>query len=268
VPQRSDSRKAPNDVPQRSDSRKAPNDVPQRSDSHKAPIVVPGDLLGRWRVAVRHPHDAHGPTDDGAGHDATSDAADDAVADLISRWSEPVRRYHTLDHLRFMLAVVDDSAVCATDINAVRLAAWLHDAIYDPADLAPGSNERASADLAKTVLARLSVPAARIDEVARLILLTVDHRVALGDANGALLCDADLAILATDADHYRWYAEAIRAEYAQVPDDAFASGRSAVLAKLLDLDSIYHLAPHRDAWEARARANLSAELAALTAPRR
>jgi len=210
-------------------------------------MTVP--LLTQWRASL--------PSD------VPPAPADAAGAELVARWSEPGRRYHTVDHLVFMLAVIDESADLADDPDAVRLAAWFHDAIYDPTDHEPGRNERRSADLAATMLPPLGVPASRVAEVGRLVLLTADHRVEDGDSNGAVLADADLAILATDPPTYRLYAQLVRAEYAHVPDGAFRAGRSAVLTKLLDLDALFHLAPHRERWEARARANVTAELAAL-----
>jgi predicted metal-dependent HD superfamily phosphohydrolase len=197
--------------------------------------------------------------------DCGSAAAQAAGAELVARWSEPARRYHTVDHLTFILTVLDEAGSFAADIHAVRLAAWFHDAIYDPRNAEPAANERASAELAAAMLPPLAVPPAQVDEVVRLVLLTADHRVGPDDRNGALLADADLAILAVDEEHYRAYADAVRAEYAFVPDDAFVAGRSAVLAKLLALDPLYYLAPHRAAWEARARANLTAELRTLRA---
>jgi predicted metal-dependent HD superfamily phosphohydrolase len=208
-------------------------------------------LIGRWCQAL--------PADCG------SAAAQAAGAELVARWSEPARRYHTVDHLAFMLTVLDEAAEFASDIHAVRLAAWFHDAVYDPHVAEPTANEQASADLAAAMLPPLAVRPAQIDEVVRLVLLTADHRVEPDDRNGALLADADLAILAVDDEHYRAYADAVRAEYAFVPDDAFVAGRSAVLAKLLALDPLYYVEPHRAAWEARARANLAAELSSLRA---
>jgi predicted metal-dependent HD superfamily phosphohydrolase len=208
-------------------------------------------LIDRWCQAL--------PADCG------SAAAQAAGAELVARWSEPARRYHTVDHLTFMLTVLDEAAAFADDIHAVRLATWFHDAVYDPHVAAPTANERASADLAAAMLPPLAVPSAQVDEVVRLVLLTADHRVEPDDRNGALLADADLAILAVDDEHYTAYAVAVRAEYAFVPDDAFAAGRSAVLAKLLALDPLYYLAPHREAWQARARANVTAELTTLRA---
>ncbi len=72
-------------------------------------------------------------------------------------------------------------------------------------------------------------------EVARLVRLTVTHDPDGGDLNGETLCDADLAVLASDPAAYAAYAAAVREEYGFVPDDAFREGRAAVLRHLLDL---------------------------------
>lgn len=195
--------------------------------------------------------------------------ADPALAgaagrDLITRWSEPRRHYHTLDHLAFMLSVIDAAALRgagSADLTAVRLAAWFHDAVYDPAGTA---NEARSAALAERVLPTLRVGEGTVAEVARLVLLTAEHAVDDGDPSGALLADADLAILGTPPDTYHAYADAVRREYAHVPEDAYRAGRAAVLRRLLDLPVLYHLPEHRAAWDARARANMAAEIASLT----
>jgi predicted metal-dependent HD superfamily phosphohydrolase len=175
---------------------------------------------------------------------------------LLDRWAEPHRRYHNLDHLAAVLAVVDANADLAGDADAVRLAAWFHDAVYDPR---AGDNEERSAALAEAELA--GTPAAA--EAARLVRLTAGHAVEPGDANGALLADADLAILAAAPADYDRYATAIRAEYAHVPDDAFRAGRAAVLDALAGLPSLYRVVPERAEWEARARTNLARELRTL-----
>jgi predicted metal-dependent HD superfamily phosphohydrolase len=186
---------------------------------------------------------------------------DAVAAELIARWSEPQRHYHTLDHLRFMLSVIDDHADAAADPDLVRLAAWGHDAIYDPRS--PG-NELASANLSARLLHRCELPGPSIAEVTRLVRLTAGHAVAPGDRNGALLADADLAVLARDWPSYMEYAEAVRAEYAHVPDEAFRIGRSAVLQQLLDLPALFQIPALAEKWEEKARANLTRELATLT----
>ena len=181
---------------------------------------------------------------------------------LLSRWSEPQRHYHTVAHLSAVLDVIDRHAGLAAHAERVRLAAWMHDAVYDPRALGD-ANERDSAEFAEGLLATLGVPAGTAAEVARLVGLTAGHATEADDPDGELLCDADLAVLAGDEEAYASYTAAIRREYAHVPEDAFRDGRAQVLKALLELPSIYRHAPLRSAWEDRARANLEAELTTL-----
>ncbi|MDF5752092.1 metal-dependent phosphohydrolase [Spongiactinospora sp. TRM90649] len=190
-----------------------------------------------------------------------SPASLEVAADLAARWAEPHRRYHTTAHLRAVLEAITPLAAYAADPVAVRLAAWFHDAVYDGV---PGQDEERSARLALRLLPRCDVPPPRVDETARLVRLTATHDPEEGDANGAVLCDADLAVLASPG--YDGYARAVREEYRHVPDDAFRAGRAAVLRRLLAAPRLYRTATAHDLWEATARANLAAELAALSGP--
>jgi predicted metal-dependent HD superfamily phosphohydrolase len=189
---------------------------------------------------------------------------DPYAANLLDRWAEPRRRYHTTDHL---LAVLDRIDVLeahgehAEDPAAVRLAAWFHDAVYLPDR---SENEERSARLAERALAELGVGADRTAEVARLVRLTVSHDPADGDTDGAVLCDADLAILASPPAEYAAYTAAVREEYAFVPDDAFRVGRAAVMRQLLDLPRLFRTPYGERVWAEPARRNMRDELAALT----
>lgn len=180
---------------------------------------------------------------------------------LLARWGEPQRRYHSTSHLLAVLDHVDTLAEHAQDPEAVRLAAWFHDAVYHPER---SENEERSAALAVRALTEAGVPAERTEEVARLVRLTITHDPAPGDTNGEVLCDADLAILAAGPEAYEAYSRAVREEYGFVPDDAFRAGRAAVLRQLLDLQRLFRT-PHGAAvWEEKARANLTAELTSLS----
>jgi predicted metal-dependent HD superfamily phosphohydrolase len=163
-----------------------------------------------------------------------------------------------------VLDVVDAYAGQARRPELVRLAAWCHDAVYDPR-AGGDANERASAELAGELLADLGLPPDEVAEVRRLVLLTAGHAVGTGDPDGALLCDADLAVLAAPTEAYDRYAAAVRREYAHVPEPDFRAGRAAVLAGLLALPALYRLPEPHARWEVPARANLSRELAALRA---
>jgi predicted metal-dependent HD superfamily phosphohydrolase len=179
---------------------------------------------------------------------------------LIRRWSEPQRRYHTLRHLAATLKVVDRLAPHAEDADLVRVAVWFHDAVYAPDRT---ENEERSARLAERVLPELGVADEAVAEVARLVRLTASHDPAPGDRNGEVLCDADLAVLGSPPEIYVGYAAAVRAEYAFVPEEEFREGRAAVLEQLLALPQLYRTGPGRAAFEERAERNMRTELARL-----
>lgn len=184
---------------------------------------------------------------------------------LIEDYLAPSRRYHTLEHVEHVLDVVDELADAADDVRAVRYAAWFHDAVYLIGTTPESSNEKRSAQLAEAVLTELGEPAELVREVARLVRLTERHSPAPVDRNGAVLCDADLAILGADTEAYARYREQIRAEYRRIPEPDFGKGRAAILRELLAQPRLYRTEAAFERYEEAARANLAAEIAALEA---
>lgn len=180
--------------------------------------------------------------------------------DLLARWQEPQRRYHTLRHLTAVLDRVDELQAHADDPDVVRLAAWFHDAVYLPDR---SENEERSARLAERALPEAGVSRERTAEVARLVRLTVTHDPADDDRDGQVLCDADLAILAAPPSVYAAYTAAVREEYHFVPSDAFRAGRAAILRQLLDLPRLFRTPYGSERWEETARYNLRGELELL-----
>lgn len=208
------------------------------------------ELVQRWVRTVTRARDT----------DECVIAPDRYAHELLRRWAEPQRRYHTTDHLLAVLRRVDELAGHADDLAAVQLAAWFHDAYYLPDR---STNEERSARLAEKALPELGVPPSRVAEVARLVRLTVTHDPAPGDRNGEVLCDADLAILAAGPDAYEAYTAAVRKEYGFVPNEAFREGRAAVLRQLLGLPRLFRTPYGSAHWEAAARRNMAAELERL-----
>jgi predicted metal-dependent HD superfamily phosphohydrolase len=223
--------------------------------------------------------------------DALLPGARDVGVDLVERWHEPHRVYHGPEHLVHALdslallegrapGVPDDVAApgragggaasgrttgvgsgdAPGSAAATQLALWFHDAVHDGE---AGRDEERSADLAQ---ARLTghLDAAAVAEVVRLVLVTTDHSPAADDGPGALVSDADLAILGSAPDRYARYVRQVRAEYAHVPDDAFRVGRAAVLRGLLAAGALFRTPQAAALWEAQARANLLDELTILT----
>lgn len=178
---------------------------------------------------------------------------------LIIRYSEPHRHYHTTKHLFQVLTMIDRLAD-DHDLFLVRLAAWYHDAVYAiPAGQI--SNEEASARLALRELSRVGLEQEDLNQVARLVRLTETHLPGPRDPEGELLCDADLAILASTPAEYADYMAAVSAEYARLPEEEFLAGRLAVLSELAERE-IFRTAKGRQLTDA-ARANLATEINVL-----
>ncbi|WP_165987924.1 metal-dependent phosphohydrolase [Streptomyces sp. YIM 98790] len=187
------------------------------------------------------------------------------AAGLLRRWAEPQRHYHTTGHLRAVLGHLDEAGLRghAADPAAVALAAWFHDAVYDPAATGTADEEE-SARLAERTLPGAGAGPELTAEVARLVRLTADHDPATGDTNGEALCDADLAVLGYPPEEYAAYTAAVRREYGFVPPEAFRAGRAEVLRRLLSHPRLYRTPHAVRHWEPTARYNLTAELELLT----
>ncbi len=205
-------------------------------------------LLTRWTALLRHAGCTADPVPYGE--------------NLLGRWAEPQRRYHTTDHLIATLDHAEALASYASDPDAVLLAVWFHDAVYRPDR---SENEERSADLAQRALTEAGLPHPLVAEVARLVRLTVGHDPADGDRDGEVLCDADLAVLAGAPREYAAYAAAVREEYGFVPDEVFRAGRADALRQLLALPRLFHTPYGERHWERTARHNLETELQLISA---
>jgi len=192
------------------------------------------DLLSSWAVAPS--------------------LAGQTFEDIRANYAGPGRFYHTLDHVENMLKIVENLGSYVPNLNAVKLATWLHDVIYDSR---ASDNEERSATYAGQVCKKCSIPEG--DLVAALIRTTKTHDP--GDkANAKVLIDADLAILGASESVYSDYCTKIRQEYAWVPEVDYRHGRRLVLQSFLNRPTIYHFLPNLDA---PARRNLAAEIAHL-----
>ena len=193
--------------------------------------------------------------------------------DLLERYEQPHRKYHTSVHLSEMLTALKTlyKRHHTATPRAVLLAAWFHDAVYEAN---PGDDEAASADLARTALTPLAstgfLTNREVTAIAHLIELTASHQLADGieeytsgaltRADAAFFLDADLAILAADSPRYTRYVAGVRAEYAHYTLDAFTRGRAAILQGFLNRTAIYASDTAHLLWDAPARLNLRTEL--------
>jgi predicted metal-dependent HD superfamily phosphohydrolase len=183
--------------------------------------------------------------------------SDRTFAEISAAHAGPGRFYHTLDHVQAVLGTVEDLASCTKNINAVKLAGWLHDVIYDSN---ASDNEERSAEYAEQLCKELAIPEG--PQVAAIIRMTRTHDAG-EDVDAKVLLDADLSILGADQSEYQAYGENIRREYAWVPEPEYRSGRRQVLERFLARPRIYHFLSH---LEEQARRNLAAEIGRLGRP--
>jgi predicted metal-dependent HD superfamily phosphohydrolase len=180
---------------------------------------------------------------------------------LVSRYAEPGRYYHTLTHIAQVLETTAALQPLAGDYPAIQLAAWFHDAVYDPHS---ADNEARSAAYAEKVLSQLIIPETTIARVQHWILATATHTAAETETDAHILLDADLAILGAQKEIYDWYSQAIRREYDWVAEEVYRPARVQVLTRFLKRPRIYHTPPLFNSLESQARQNLANEIAHLS----
>ena len=187
--------------------------------------MSPSELLSQvWRdLASRH-------------HCETS-SAQALLDELLRAYSEPIRHYHTIEHIASLLRQLDDHGQAVVDRDAVALA---------------------------ILLALLGFPDDVVNKVEHYIHATKHAQdFETSDRDLSLLLDLDLSTLAAAPAAYRVYADAIRREYGDVPDQLYRSARRRVLEGFLARERIYRTDDLRTLWEERARANITAEVADL-----
>lgn len=172
---------------------------------------------------------------------------------LLARYAEPHRAYHTQQHLRECLELFDANLELAEFPAEVELALWFHDAIYD---VRASDNEARSADWAASALSSADASPASIVRVNALILATRHTSVPTGN-DERLLVDIDLSILGAPTERFGEYDAQIRQEYRHVPGLIYRFKRKAILRSFLERPRIYSTDALHERFEQRARANLA-----------
>ncbi len=184
---------------------------------------------------------------------------------LKARYREPWRRYHTLQHIGELLTLLKENSAGLESPEAVELAIWYHDAVYDPM-AAKGDNERASEALFaadwRSAGGDADDPMRQL--VSAMIIATIDHDMTREHApDVALFLDFDMSILGASQARYREYAGQVRAEYGAVLEDRYRAGRAAFLRGALAKPVLYYTDAFHGLCDAAARRNMSWELDAF-----
>lgn len=172
--------------------------------------------------------------------------------EVIARYSEPHRSYHTTQHLDECFVRLDEACHLAEHIYEVELALWFHDAVYAPRNQ---DNEEQSASLAHAAAEQSGLPTTVAERVRQLILAT-KHDASPTTADAALLVDVDLAILGAPVERFDEYERQVRQEYSWVPGFLFRRKRREILEGFLARPHVYNTEHFRASFETSARANL------------
>ncbi len=186
------------------------------------------------------------------------------IKEIRAYYDAPGRAYHNGDHLDNLLSHFQAIRPLLLNSQAVELAIYYHDIVYDPqsSDNEWESMAQMVADLAGTMEAEF------IRDAAVLIEATVKHELpeeadptVLSDC--AYFLDMDLSILGAGSDLFDAYEAGIREEYSFVPEDQYCAARGQVLERFLNRDRLYFTDYFSSRYEARARLNVMRSLASL-----
>lgn len=178
---------------------------------------------------------------------------------LKKAYSEPHRKYHTLDHIHHCMTELQAGINLTQDPVGVSIALLYHDFVYDPA---ASDNEAKSAEKAVEFCRRTGLTKSCGRNVRNLILSSSHKEYPIG-CDAALVSDIDLAILGRTPVEFWYYERKIREEYDFVPEAAFREGRVKILRRFLDWPRVYSTEFFRNKYEAQARVNLKASIACL-----
>ncbi|XP_046336452.2 uncharacterized protein LOC124118392 [Haliotis rufescens] len=146
--------------------------------------------------------------------------------------------------------------------NAVALAIFFHDIVYDPKS---PCNEQDSIQMFRAFALEAELNAHLIDTTIQLIDATITHLSNVADDNRDLkfFLDFDMAVLGRPADGYRDYAGQIQREYCHLDTETFNTKRAQVLQNFLTREHIFSTEEFKQLYEEQARTNIAREITLL-----
>ena len=178
--------------------------------------------------------------------------------ELVNRYSESHRVYHTIDHIKQCLYELDFVNWQCWQPSMVELAIWYHDIVYDTTR---NDNEYRSGQL---LTSSYNSSYYDLSTGVQLIQETKTHiPIDRSNQDSLIMIDIDLSILGQDTEQFNKYNNGIRQEYCWVPDQEFVENRRLFLNRLLARSSIYYTVYFQNKYEEKARCNISDALAKL-----
>ena len=181
-------------------------------------------------------------------------AADESAAihqQLIAFYSEPQRFYHTLTHIEHCLSLIDKISSELQSPEALELAIWYHDVIYEPGAI---DNEQLSADLFMANTDGNFDDTLR-DTVYQHIMATVHDGAEIKHADTKYMLDIDLSSFGRPWAEFIQDSHNLRLELEDWPDDVFYQRQKYFQDKLFGQPRFFKSDYFYDNYEAQARQN-------------
>jgi predicted metal-dependent HD superfamily phosphohydrolase len=183
-------------------------------------------------------------------------AADSSAAihqRLVNGYNEPLRRYHTLAHIDHCLSMFDQCKSLATNPDALEIAVWFHDVIFEPGK---SDNEALSAELYEELSEGVHADEFRA-LVGRLIMATLHNERSLDDSDAGYMVDIYLSSFGLPWEDFLRDSRRLREESVQLDDAEYHRKQGEFRSCLLARPHFYQTDFFRQRYEQQARDNLA-----------
>jgi predicted metal-dependent HD superfamily phosphohydrolase len=192
-------------------------------------------------------------------NEAATDASAEIHQRLVNAYNEPQRHYHTLAHIDHCLEIFDQCKSLATNPDALEIAVWFHDVIFEPGK---HNNEALSADLYEELSAGVHDTKFR-QLVGRLIIATLHDGCSLDDSDAGYMVDIDLSSFGLPWEDFLRDGQHLREESARLSDAEYYRKQCDFQACLLARPRFYVTDFFYQRYERQARDNLARYFAQL-----
>ena len=187
-------------------------------------------------------------------------ARDDSAAihaRLLEGYGEPGRYYHSFAHIRHCLAMFDQCRSLLRHPDAVELAVWFHDVIFEPGK---PDNEARSARLYLDLSDGVHPPETR-GLVDRLVMATLHDGEVLRDEDAKYMADIDLSSFGLPWKEFLRDSENLRREAGDLSDEEYYQKAIGFHDYLQARDGFYHTEFFAARFEIPAKQNIARYLA-------
>ena len=187
--------------------------------------------------------------------------AEGVFGKLEALYGEPHRRYHAPPHIEHCLRQFDLAAYWMDEPDAVEMALWFHDAVYE---LLAKDNELRSAELFAVLAGGRGSERFRT-KVHDLIMATTHLDPPPRTLDESFMLDIDLSSFGRPWEEFMDDSREVRAELAHVPDAEFYPRQKKFLESLSARPRFCFTEFFRERHEKRARSNIERLIAMLEA---